>query len=168
MRILGLDPGLRHTGWGVIEASGSRLSHVANGAVDSDKDRPIQERLLQLCEGVTRVIAEFRPAEAAIEETFVSVNGASTLKLGQARGAILLAPARAGIPVAEYPATLIKKSLVGTGHAGKQQVGMMVRMLFPGCELHGPDAADALAAAVCHAHHAATQRAWSLATAGAQ
>ena len=165
MRILGLDPGLRHTGWGVIEASGSRLSHVANGAVDSDKDRPIQERLLQLSEGIARVIAEFEPAEAAIEETFVSVNGASTLKLGQARGAILVAPARAGIPVAEYPANLVKKSLTGTGHAAKGQMGMMVRTLFPGCALHGPDAADALAVAVCHAHHAATERTWKMAAA---
>ena len=165
MRILGLDPGLRHTGWGVIEASGNRLSHVANGAVDTDKARPLEVRLLQLSEGVARVIAEFNPAQAAIEETFVSVNAASTLKLGQARGAILVAPARAGIPVAEYPANLIKKSLTGTGHAGKDQIGMMVRTLFPGCELHGPDAADALAAAVCHAHHASTERAWGMAVA---
>ncbi len=165
MRLLGLDPGLRHTGWGVIEAEGSRLRHIGNGAVDSDEDRPIEERLLQLCEGIARVIAEFRPLEAAIEETFVNMNAASTLKLGQARGAILLAPARAGIPVAEYPANLVKKSLVGTGHAGKEQVAMMVRTLFPGCELQGPDAADALAVAVCHAHHAATRRAWAKAAA---
>lgn len=165
MRLLGLDPGLRHTGWGVIEAAGSRLRHIANGAIDSDGARPLEERLLQLCEGVTQVISEFRPAEAAIEETFVSVNGASTLKLGQARGAILLAPARAGIPVAEYPANLIKKSLAGTGHAGKAQIAMMIRTLFPGCELAGADAADALAVAVCHAHHAATARVWGKAAA---
>lgn len=168
MRLLGLDPGLRHTGWGVIEAEGSRLRHIGNGTVDSDADRPLQERLLQLCEGVAQVITEFHPLEAAIEETFVNMNAASTLKLGQARGAILLAPARAGILVAEYPANLVKKSLVGTGHAGKEQVAMMVRTLFPGCELAGADAADALAVAVCHAHHAATRRAWGAAAAGAQ
>ena len=165
MRLLGLDPGLRHTGWGIIEAEGSRLRHIGNGAVDSDGDRPLAERLLQLCEGIAQVIAEFGPAEAAIEETFVSVNAASTLKLGQARGAILLAPARAGIPVSEYPANLVKKSLAGTGHAGKEQVAMMVRTLFPGCKLAGPDAADALAVAVCHAHHAATRRIWEKAAA---
>ena len=163
MRILGIDPGLRHSGWGVIEASGNRLRHIANGAVNSDADRPMQDRLLQLCEGINQVIQEFDPNEAAIEETFVSVNAASTLKLGQARGAILLAPARAGLPVAEYAANLIKKSVTGTGHAGKAQIEMMVRTLFPGCELHGPDAADALAVAVCHAHHAATQRVWAAA-----
>jgi crossover junction endodeoxyribonuclease RuvC len=166
VRLLGLDPGLRHTGWGIIDVAGNKLRHVANGTVDSDEDRPMAERLLQLCDGIAAIIAEYRPDEAAVEETFVNVNAASTLKLGQARGVVLLAPARAGLPVAEYPANLVKKSVVGTGHAGKEQVAMMMRTLFPGCELASLDAADALAVAVCHAHHAATLRVWNRAAAG--
>lgn len=161
MRLLGLDPGLRNTGWGVIDVAGNRLSHVANGAVHSDPERPMAERLLQLCDGIALVISEYRPDEAAIEDTFVNKNAVSTLKLGHARAAALLAPARAGISVAEYSANLIKKSVVGSGHAGKEQVAMMVRTLFPGCDLASPDAADALAVAVCHAHHAATLRVWN-------
>lgn len=160
MRLLGLDPGLRHTGWGVIDAADNRLRHVANGVVHSDGDLPMAERLLQICDGLIRVIGEFRPAEAAVEETFVNKNPVSTLKLGHARGAVLLAPARAGIPVTEYSANLIKKSVVGTGHAGKQQVAMMVSVLLPGCSFASADAADALAVAICHAHHAATRRSW--------
>jgi crossover junction endodeoxyribonuclease RuvC len=160
VRLLGLDPGLRHTGWGVIDAVDNRLRHVANGVVHSDSDLPMAERLLQICDGLIRVIDEFRPAEAAVEETFVNKNPVSTLKLGHARGAVLLAPARAGIPVLEYSANLVKKSVVGTGHAGKQQVAMMVSMLLPGCNFESPDAADALAVAICHAHHAATRRSW--------
>lgn len=168
MRLLGLDPGLRHTGWGVIDVEGNRLRHVANGAVDSDSSRPMSERLLQLWDGIAAVIAQYNPDEAAIEETFVNKNAVSTLKLGHARAAVMLAPARAGIPVAEYGANLIKKSVVGNGHAGKEQVAMMVRTLFPGCNFNSPDAADALAVAVCHAHHASTQRAWARAAGAAR
>lgn len=167
MRLLGLDPGLRNTGWGVIDVEGNRLRHVANGAVHSDAACAMSERLLQLWDGVSQVIADFHPDEAAIEETFVNKNAVSTLKLGHARAAVLLAPARAGIAVAEYPANLIKKSVVGTGHAAKEQVAMMVRTLFPGCTFESPDAADALAVAVCHAHHAATLRVWARAAKGA-
>lgn len=160
MRLLGLDPGLRHTGWGVIEADGNHLRHVANGTVRSDAALSLAERLLQVFEGVAEVIERHRPDEAAVEETFVNKNPASTLKLGQARGVVLLAPARARLPVAEYPANLIKKAVVGTGHAGKEQIAMMVRTLLPGCRFTSPDAADALAVAICHAHHAATRRVW--------
>lgn len=167
MRLLGLDPGLRNTGWGVIDVDGNRLRHVANGTVHSDAACPMSERLLQLWDGISQVIAQYRPDEAAIEDTFVNKNAVSTLKLGHARAAVLLAPARAGISVAEYPANLVKKSVVGTGHAAKEQVAMMVRTLFPGCEFASPDAADALAVAVCHAHHAATLRIWARASKGA-
>jgi crossover junction endodeoxyribonuclease RuvC len=158
---LGLDPGLRNTGWGVIDAEGNRLRHVANGTVASDGGAPMSERLLQLMDGISAVIADFRPDEAAIEETFVNKNAVSTLKLGHARAAVLLAPARAGITVTEYSANLVKKSVVGSGHAAKEQIAMMIRTIFPGCEFAGDDAADALAVAVCHAHHAATLRVWS-------
>jgi crossover junction endodeoxyribonuclease RuvC len=164
VRLLGLDPGLRHTGWGIIDASGNHLRHVANGAVHSDPERSMAERLLQICDGLAAVIERFRPDQAAVEETFVNTNPVSTLKLGHARGAVLLAPARAGIPVAEYPANLIKKAVVGTGHAGKQQIAMMVATLLPGCRFESGDAADALAVAICHAHHAATRRAWQAAS----
>jgi len=158
IRLLGLDPGLRHTGWGVIEVDGSRLRYVAGGTIDPAADRPMAERLVELHDALAKVIAEYKPQEAAVEETFVNQNASSTLKLGLARGVALLVPARAGLPVAEYPANLIKKSVVGAGHAEKAQVQMMVRRLLPGCQLQSVDAADALAVAICHAHHAATQR----------
>ena len=160
MRLLGLDPGLRHTGWGVIEADGNRLRHVADGAVHSSGARPLAERLVELHDGIARVIAEFAPAEAAVEETFVNKNPTSTLKLGLARGVALLVPALAGIAVHEYPANLVKKSVVGAGHAAKEQVQMMVQRLLPGALIRTADAADALAVAICHAHHAATRRIW--------
>ena len=160
MRLIGLDPGLRHTGWGVIEASGSRLRYVADGAVHTDGNRSLAERLVQLHEGLSEVIAAFKPDAAAVEETFVNKNPTSTLKLGLARGVTLLVPALAGLPVAEYPANLIKKSVVGAGHAAKPQIQMMVRRLLPGCLTETADAADALAVAICHAHHAATERRW--------
>jgi crossover junction endodeoxyribonuclease RuvC len=160
MRLLGLDPGLRHTGWGVIEAAGNRLRHVADGAVHSSDKRPLAERLVELHDGLARIIAEFRPDEAAVEETFVNKNPTSTLKLGLARGVALLVPALAGLAVHEYPANLVKKSVVGAGHAAKEQVQMMVRRLLPGAMIGSPDAADALAVAICHAHHAATHRRW--------
>jgi crossover junction endodeoxyribonuclease RuvC len=154
MLLLGLDPGLRNTGWGIVAAEGNRLRHVANGVI-----RPtggdLASRLRALHEALAQIIASHAPDEAAVEETFVNVNGQATLKLGQARGVVMLAPALAGLPVAEYPANTVKKSLVGYGHAGKDQIGHMVRTLLPGVEIGSPDAADALAIAICHAHHAA-------------
>lgn len=158
MRVLGLDPGLRNTGWGIIEVCGNRLSHVADGVVRSDERLSLAERLVQLHVGVTAVIAQWGPEEAAVEETFVNKNPESTLKLGQARGVVLLAPAEAGLVVAEYSPALVKKSVVGSGRAAKEQVGMMVRTLLPGCFAATPDAADALAVAICHAHHSQTRR----------
>jgi crossover junction endodeoxyribonuclease RuvC len=159
MRLIGLDPGLRNTGWGVIEAEGNRLVHIASGVVQSDDTKSLAERLCQLFDGVTAVIAEWRPAEAAVEETFVNKNPTSTLKLGQARGAVLMAPAKLGLPVREYGANHIKKSVVGAGHADKRQVEMMVRRLLPGSAATA-DAADALAVAICHAHHRGTAGRW--------
>jgi crossover junction endodeoxyribonuclease RuvC len=166
MRVLGLDPGLRHTGWGVIDVAGNRLSHVADGVVHAPTDLPLAERLVVLFRQLTAVLERFHPDEAAVEESFVNKNAASTLKLGVARGVVLLAPAERGVPVAEYSANLIKKSVVGAGHAEKAQVQMMVRRLLPGCAIVEADAADALAVAICHAHHVATLRAWSGARAG--
>jgi crossover junction endodeoxyribonuclease RuvC len=165
MKLLGLDPGLRVTGWGVIEVIDNRLRHLADGAVTSAADDPLAVRLAALYDGVAAVIAEFAPDAAAVEETFVNRNPASTLKLGQARGVVLLAPARAGLPVAEYATNLVKKSIVGAGHAAKTQIAMMVRTLLPGARLETPDAADALAVAICHAHHAASARHVARATA---
>jgi crossover junction endodeoxyribonuclease RuvC len=157
MRIIGLDPGLRHTGWGVIEVAGNRLGHVAHGKVSSDADRPLAWRLRQLYDGLCRVIESYAPEEAAVEETFVNKNPSSTLKLGQARGVVMLAATIAELDIAEYPPNLIKKSIVGTGHAQKRQVAMMVATLLPGAGTLGPDAADALATAICHAHHRQTR-----------
>jgi crossover junction endodeoxyribonuclease RuvC len=162
MRVLGLDPGLRHTGWGVIEVAGNRLAHVADGVAHAPTDQPLASRLVALFRELNCVLERFRPDEAAVEETFVNKNAVSTLRLGVARGVVLLAPAERGVPVAEYSANMIKKSVVGAGHADKQQVQMMVRRLLPGCAIEEPDAADALAVAICHAHHTATARIWSL------
>jgi crossover junction endodeoxyribonuclease RuvC len=161
MRLLGLDPGLRHTGWGVIDVVGNHLSHVADGVVHSRDGRPLAERLVELFRQLNGVIDSYRPDAAAVEETFVNKNPASTLKLGVARGIVLLVPAERGLPVFEYSANLIKKSVVGVGHADKEQVQMMVRRLLPGAALDTPDAADALAVAICHAHHDATQCRWA-------
>jgi len=158
MRILGLDPGLRHTGWGVIDVEGNHLRHVANGAIHPDPGLEMAHRLSALFDGISAIIAEYAPLEAAVEETFVNRNPASALKLGQARGVVLLTPAQAGLPVAEYSANVVKKSVVGAGHAAKEQVEMMVRTLLPGCNFETTDAADALAIAICHAHHAQTAR----------
>jgi len=160
MRLIGLDPGLRHTGWGIVDASGSRLTYVAAGVVHTDGSRALAQRLVELYDGLRQVIAAYQPVAAAVEESFVNKNPTSTLKLGLARGVVLLVPALAGIPVAEYPANLIKKSVVGVGHAAKPQIQMMVRRLLPGCLTASADAADALAVAICHAHHAATERRW--------
>lgn len=153
MRILGLDPGLRITGWGIVETRANHLSHIANGTVCSDERLTLAERLVQIHNGVVDIIATWMPLEAAVEETFVNKNPSSTLKLGQARGVVLLAPALSGLPVAEYTPNLIKKTVVGTGHAAKEQVAMMVGTLLPGCQGARRDAADALAVAICHAHH---------------
>jgi len=157
MRLIGLDPGLRLTGWGVIDVEGNRLRHVAHGVIKMAGERPLAERLCELFDGVAAVIAAQLPAEAAVEETFVNVNPGSTLKLGQARGVVMLAPARAGLPVFEYAANLVKKSVTGVGHAEKRQIAMMVGRLLPGIEATA-DAADALAVAICHAHHRATAK----------
>jgi crossover junction endodeoxyribonuclease RuvC len=157
MRLIGLDPGLRSTGWGVIEVEGNRLRHVAHGAIRVAAEGTLAGRLNILFDGVAEVIRSQLPAEAAIEETFVNVNPGSTLKLGQARGVVMLAPARAGLPVFEYAANLVKKSVVGSGHADKRQIEMMVGRLLPGVTATA-DAADALAIAICHAHHRATAR----------
>lgn len=163
IRLLGLDPGLRHTGWGVIDVDGSRLRYVADGTIHAATDCPMAERLVELHDALAKVVADYKPQEAAVEETFVNQNASSTLKLGLARGVALLVPALAGLAVAEYPANLIKKSIVGAGHAEKAQVQMMVRRLLPGCQLQSADAADALAVAICHAHHASTRRVWKVA-----
>ena len=161
MKLLGLDPGLRITGWGVVEADGNNLSHIADGALKIDARGSLAERLAALYEGLQQVLDLHRPDEAAVEETYVNRNPASALKLGQARGVVLLAPAAFGIPVAEYPANVVKKSVVGVGHADKRQIDAMVRMLLPGCAAATPDAADALAVAICHGHHMSTRRHWS-------
>ncbi|WP_286830811.1 MULTISPECIES: crossover junction endodeoxyribonuclease RuvC [Kordiimonas] len=158
MRLLGLDPGLRNTGWGIVESVGTRLSHVANGVVKSDPKKSLAERLVELSEGLEEVIAAWQPQSCAVEETFVNKNPTSTLKLGQARGIALLIPARAGMPVAEYTPNHVKKSVVGVGHAAKEQVDAMVQVLLPGVKINGPDAADALAVAICHAHHVSTMK----------
>src|SRR6266481_5661262 len=158
MRLLGLDPGLRHTGWGVIEAKGNRLTHIADGVVHSDGKQSLAERLVALFRQLNEILDRYRPDEAAVEETFVNKNPASTLKLGVARGVVLLAPAERGIPVAEYSANLVKKAVVGAGHADKSQVQLMVGRLLSGCDSSEPDAADALAVAICHAQHAETRR----------
>ncbi|MEL6617541.1 MAG: crossover junction endodeoxyribonuclease RuvC [Pseudomonadota bacterium] len=151
MRILGIDPGLRHMGWGVIEAEGPRLRHVANGVCHS-AGADLAPRLLSLFQQLADVIAAHAPTGAAVEQTFVNKDGAATLKLGQARGIAVLALAQAGLQIGEYAPNAVKKTVVGVGHADKRQVAHMVRMQLPGVEIAGPDAADALAIAICHAH----------------
>ncbi|HEY9078998.1 crossover junction endodeoxyribonuclease RuvC [Magnetovibrio sp.] len=156
MRIIGIDPGLQRTGWGVIDARDNRLSFVAEGTVTSDAKLALAERLMELHDGLVEVIETWSPEQAAVEETFVNKNPTSTLKLGQARGVALLVPARLGLVVSEYTPNLVKKTVVGAGHAAKEQVLMMVKTLLPGSGNAGPDAADALAVAICHAHHRET------------
>jgi len=155
MRLIGIDPGLRHTGWGVIDTDGNRLRHVAAGTIRPDSHQDTATRLRALHDGLAAVLAEHRPDEAAVEETFVNTNPESTLKLGQARGVALLAPALFGIPVFEYAPNRIKKAVVGAGHAAKTQVQFMVARLLPGCQVPSADAADALAVAICHASYGA-------------
>ena len=156
MRLIGFDPGLRNTGWGVIDVDANRLTYVADGTVSPDPKQDLAGRLRDLHEGLAQVLAEFNPDEAAVEETFVNKNPGTTLRLGEARGVVVLAPALAGLPVAEYAAREIKKSVVGTGGAEKSQVASMVSVLLPGCRATA-DAADALAVAICHAHTGLTR-----------
>ncbi len=156
VRILGIDPGLRHTGWGIVEAKGNQLSFIADGVVEPAAKLSLAERLKILFESMQRIVATYAPDECGIEESFVNKNPVSTLKLGHARAAVMLAPATAGIPVFEYKPNLVKKSVVGAGHADKGQVAAMMRVLLPGSQSASKDAADALAVAVCHAHHRAT------------
>jgi crossover junction endodeoxyribonuclease RuvC len=158
MLIIGLDPGLACTGWGIVAKSGSRLSHVANGQVKTDASASLAERLVTLDRELTDVILAHRPDTGAVEEVFVNTNAQSTLKLGQARGVCLLAIARSGLPVAEYATSLVKKALVGTGRAEKAQVQAMLRVLLPGVKLAGADAADALAVAITHANMLGSHR----------
>ncbi len=153
MIILGLDPGLGTTGWGVIAKEGNRLSHIDNGEIETDPKLPLANRLVILHEKLAVVLDHFKPDQAAVEEVFVNKNPQSTLKLGQARGVVLLSAAIKRVAVTEYAARLVKKSTVGTGKADKEQVQAMLRVLLPGVKLAGPDAADALAVAITHAHH---------------
>jgi crossover junction endodeoxyribonuclease RuvC len=153
IRIIGIDPGLRRTGWGVVETEGNRLSFLGCGSVTTDDRNDLATRLLAIHDGLMRILEEFRPDEAAVEATFVNKDAKSTLKLGQARGIAMVVPARAGVPVAEYAPNLVKKSIVGVGHGDKSQVRMMVGVLLPKADPTSDDAADALAIAVTHAHH---------------
>jgi crossover junction endodeoxyribonuclease RuvC len=157
-RILGLDPGLGTTGWGLIQAEGNRLSHLANGQIKTESAASLPKRLAALGSQLEILIAEQQPDAAAVEEVFVNANPQSTLKLGQARGVAIMVAARAGLNVGEYAARLVKKAVVGTGNAEKAQVHAMVSRLLPGIRIAGPDAADALAVAITHAHHLATSR----------
>ena len=156
--LLGIDPGLGTTGWGIISAEGNRLTHIANGRIVTDTKASLANRLVELDRALTDIILEFRPDGAAVEEVFVNSNPQSTLKLGQARGAILLSAARTGLEIGEYAARLVKKAVVGVGNADKAQVHAMVSRLLSGTKIAGPDAADALAVAITHAHHLASAR----------
>ena len=163
MRVLGIDPGLRRLGWGIIDAEGSRLRHVANGVCESQGGDDLATRLLALHRQLTEVLTRFAPQIAAVEQTFVNKDAVGTLKLGQARGIALLVPAQFGLPVGEYAPNKVKKTVVGVGHADKRQIDHMVKMQLPGVQIAGPDAADALAIAICHAHHVGPQQARRLA-----
>ncbi len=156
IRIIGIDPGLRRTGWGVVEADGARLVYVASGLVTSDSEGELAYRLREIYDGLSAVIARFAPQEAAVEETFVNKDARATLKLGQARGMALLAPACRGLRVAEYPPNVIKKTVTGTGHGEKRQIAAMVGFLLPKARFDSADEADALAIAICHASHRRT------------
>ncbi|MDE2199295.1 MAG: crossover junction endodeoxyribonuclease RuvC [Rhodospirillales bacterium] len=157
VRLLGIDPGLRFTGWGLVEADGNRLRHLADGVIATDSETSVPERLRALHDALRALMQAHRPDEAAVEETYVNRNGTATLKLGYARGIALLVPALSGIQVAEYGAKTVKLAVVGTGGADKTQVQMMVRRLLPGALIRRADAADALAVAICHAHHRASR-----------
>lgn len=151
--ILGIDPGLRHTGWGLIESDGNRLIHVACGSVETRERDELGARLLAIHDELVAVVERYQPHEAAVEATFVNTNAAATLKLGQARGIAMLVPAKAGLPVAEYAPNVVKKTVVGAGHGEKAQIRMMIGVLLPKADPPSEDAADALAIAICHAHH---------------
>lgn len=153
MRVLGIDPGLERTGWGIIDHQGSRLSFVAAGVIRSKASEKMAERLVRIDAELTKICEVYKPDTAAIEETFVNTNSASSLKLGQARGVAILSPARFGLEVGEYAANTVKKSVVGAGHAAKDQIAMMIKVLLPTSGELAADAADALAVAICHAHH---------------
>jgi crossover junction endodeoxyribonuclease RuvC len=153
IRIIGIDPGLRRTGWGLIDSTGNALRFLASGKVESDGEADLATRLLQLHRGLSAVVAEWRPDEAAVEQTFVNKDATATLKLGQARGIAMLVPAQAGLPVSEYAPNAVKKSVIGVGHGDKKQIHMMVKVLMPRAQFNSDDAADALAIAICHAHH---------------
>ena len=153
LRILGIDPGLRRTGWGVVESEGNRLTFVGCGSVEPPDDLPLAKRLLAIHDGLAAVLRDFSPAEAAVEQTFVNKDGVATLKLGQARGIAMLVPASFGISVSEYAPNQVKKTVVGAGHADKNQIAVMLKILLPKAEPKSPDAADALAIAITHAHH---------------
>lgn len=153
IRIIGIDPGLRRTGWGVVETLGNALHFIAAGTVRSDDKEPLAVRLCQLHDGLSAVIREREPMEAAVEATFVNKDATATLKLGQARGVAMLVPALAGLVVAEYAPNAVKKAVIGVGHGEKRQIHMMVKVLMPKARFDSDDAADALAIAICHAHH---------------
>jgi crossover junction endodeoxyribonuclease RuvC len=153
IRILGIDPGLRRTGWGVVEIAGNRLAFIGCGSVTTNDREALASRLLAIHDGLARILAEFRPDEAAVEATFVNKDAQATLKLGQARGIAMVVPAKAGVPVSEYAPNVVKKSIVGAGHGDKAQVRMMIGVLLPKADPSSDDAADALAIAVTHAHH---------------
>ncbi|NQZ14209.1 MAG: crossover junction endodeoxyribonuclease RuvC [Alphaproteobacteria bacterium] len=153
MKILGIDPGLVKTGWGIIETEGHALRFVASGLIKPNKNKELAQRLKVIDEEIQTIVSQFKPDTAAIEETFVNQNPASALKLGVARGVAMVVPARMGLEVGEYPANLVKKSVVGAGKAGKDQMGMMIRTLLPSCGDISEDETDALAVAICHAHH---------------
>jgi len=153
IRIIGIDPGLRRTGWGIIETQGVRLSFVASGSISSTNNEPLSWRLREIYEGLAGVITSYKPDEASVEETFVNTNARATLKLGQARGMAMLAPAMKGLNVGEYPPNLVKKSIVGSGHADKRQIQAMIGFLLPKASFENADEADALAIAICHANH---------------
>jgi crossover junction endodeoxyribonuclease RuvC len=159
IRIIGIDPGLRRTGWGVIESDGVRLIYVASGMIPSTSDEALSYRLREIYEGLSSVLNSFKPHEASVEETFVNKDARSTLKLGQARGIALLAPAMKGLLVAEYAANVIKKTVVGAGHAEKHQVQAMIKFLLPKAKFDSADEADALAIAICHANHRSSPQA---------
>jgi len=153
VRIIGIDPGLRKCGWGIIESNGNRLHYVASGTLTPPVQGELAYRLAFLFEGLTGLIKKYLPDEAAVEETYVNKGARSALQLGQARGVVLMTPASLGLPVGEYAANLVKKSVVGTGHADKNQIQLMIKTLLPMADFNGADAADALAIAICHAHH---------------
>ncbi|WP_029616775.1 crossover junction endodeoxyribonuclease RuvC [Pseudorhizobium marinum] len=158
IRIIGIDPGLRRTGWGVIETLGNSLRFVASGTVMSDGDLDLASRLCQLHDGLAEVVHSYQPQEAAVEQTFVNKDAVATLKLGQARGVVMLVPARAGLRVSEYAPNAVKKAVIGVGHGDKKQIHMMLKILMPKATFVGNDAADALAIAICHAHNRGGER----------